>query len=107
MNDQKRDHFRVVFPPEDRPTLKVDGILLTVLDLSEFGSRIAKDSWAANIGDKIRGMVTFPDDSTYDIVGEVVRIEDESNEVAISFDIGIPLPKMMEQQRYLIQKYKN
>lgn len=105
--DNQRNHFRLVYPPSDRPKLRIGRIDHEVIDLSEGGLRFATtQGYKPKPGDMLKGEVVFRDRKTAPIQGRVVRFDAEENQCSLEFIQGIPLAKMMEEQRILLQKYK-
>ncbi len=104
-----RDFFRLEYPAADRPTIVVSGMTYEVLDLSEEGVKFAvPSSFKPNPALKIRGTITFKDGKSVDVVGTVLRILErkDKNQCVLTLTSGVPLPKMMEEQRYLLKKYR-
>ena len=103
---QRREHFRIEFPSSERPSIIVNGRSHSVIDLSEQGIKV---HWTNHdlplIGNPLYGVVVFTDGSKVDIQGKVIRASGAI--VIVNLTQGIPYPKMLAEQRRLIQKYKN
>lgn len=102
----QRDFFRLEYPQPDRPTIEIAGEKIPVLDVSEQGIKVSSSrrfSFKAKM--EIRGRITFLDKSGCDVAGTVLRVLEDGN-IVIQLTTGVPLGKMMEEQRHLIKKYK-
>lgn len=102
----QREHFRLEYPPMERPLVLIDGKAYEILNLSEGGIKFACGSDYKPANSKFRAMVKFRDGKTCNIAGVILRLEHEHGTCVVRLSHGIPLPKMMEEQRLLIQKMK-
>ena len=105
----QRDHFRLEYPAADRPTILVQGTLYAVLDLSEKGVKFAvPKQFKPPPNKKIKATITFKDGKKIEIAGSVLRILEgkDDNQCVMELSEGVPLPKMMEEQRILLKKYR-
>lgn len=108
MSDNMRSHFRIVYSIGVQPILECPQGKFNVLDISEGGVRFIMANektprFAEN--DRIEGKIVFPEKRGFvKISGRVLRIN--LREVAVTLEEGgtIPLAKIMEEQRALIQK---
>ena len=103
---QRRDHFRIVYPKEDRPRFTSGGLTFWVVDLAEQGMKFRSDGvvpW--HDGDALRGRIAFHDDGFVDVEGNVLR--HVAGNVVATFTRGVPLARIMEEQRWLIRKQKS
>ena len=102
---QQRKHFRVEYPKDDRPSFQTKKSQYTIVNLSEKGLLILSDSSGTPlaVGKTMRGDVVFSDAETVGVEGKVLRDIDGS--VAVVLTSGIPLTKIMTEQRYLINRY--
>ena len=104
-NEQQREHFRLVYPLDERPALTLGNKTFAVVDVSESGIRFAGGREKYTVGVAVKGDIVFPDNARCAIVGKVTRVVDGSDYI-IRLDTPIPLARMMSEQRRLIQKYK-
>ncbi len=103
--DNSRNYYRVEYPSGDRPSFECAGRSYEVIDVSEMGLRLAvsaDDPWVEN--ETVVGTVTFRDNATCKVSGSVLRKTDDG--IAIVLTEGVPLPRVLEEQRYLIKRYR-
>lgn len=108
--DQKRDDFRVTFPPTMTPKLVMEGKRYIVSDLSSTGIRVKiKPNEKYYEETYIYGEIQFSDRSFVNIEGTITRIESIKKYFVITFaeNFGVPHKKMMELHRKVIQRRKN
>lgn len=107
--EQKREHFRLVYPPSDRPKIVIGGEKYSILDLSEEGIKFGHPaSVCLGIGNVVRGEITFANGEKETVVGKILRIiESNPSHTVIQLTQGLPLKRMMDEQRALIKKYKS
>lgn len=104
----KREHFRVIYPLASRPIVKLVGsasLQTTVADLSEGGLRLATGEKKTDlkVGQNVQGSVQFPDGDSLPFSGTILRVTEY--DIVIKTKQGIPLPKVMSEQRRLIQQF--
>ena len=103
----QRTHFRLEYPQAERPRLKLPKEEFEIVDLSEKGLKFdCGPRFKPAAGTVIKGTVVFKDGKTCDIVGSVLRLIADKNHCVLTLSKGIPLAKMMEEQRLMIQKFK-
>ena len=106
MSSNQRQHFRIEYPIPDRPKVEIDGKLYPVLDLSEKGLKLlGGPRFKPKTTTKIHGKVYFHDKTMCHVIGVVLRVNDDES-VVLKLSDGVPLPKIMDEQRQLIRKYK-
>ena len=71
--EDRRRYFRVEYPSEDRPQLKVGDTMFDVLDISERGLRFTAPE-GAKFGEWVKGFITFHDQKTMEVEGKIVSI---------------------------------
>ncbi len=107
-DSQKRKHFRLEFPPAERPKLKVGKYELVVLDVSEGGCSAEVDQSVAtafaHVGIRVAGVFVFADGEKIDVAGEVLRVISPGR-LAIVFSKGPSFAKMMAEDRRIRSKY--
>ncbi len=102
---ERRDHFRIVYPKEDRPRFTAMGLHYAVMDVAEQGMKFRSEGvvpW--HDGDPIRGRLAFHDDGFVDVEGTVLRRV--AGTVVVVLTKGVPLTRIMDEQRWLIRKHK-
>ncbi len=106
--DQKRQHFRLEFPADERPALQLASMTLEVLDISEGGCSVHCDQASFNRlsrpGTRVRGVLKLVTGEKIDVEGEVLRTA-PNLKLALKFSKGVPLPVMMAEHRRILQKY--
>jgi len=109
MNDQQRDFFRLIYPPADRPNIKIEESRFPVGDLSEMGIKFFhQETIKFPVGVRMKGTIIFKDGSKCEVEGDILRVDVDSTPAftVVEFVKGIPMAKMLEEQRILIKKYK-
>lgn len=107
--DNKRAHFRIDYPPSERPSLFLyeHKTAYPVLDLSEKGVRFdCGDKLTLVAGIDLKATIQFKDGKAFAVSGKVVRFNQTTRQCAVRFSIGIPLQRMMEEHRSILKKYK-
>lgn len=101
----ERSFYRIQYPLPERPVLLAEGQSYPVLDCSEHGLRfIRKLAMPLEVGDIVRGVLTFRRGTQTVVEGEVVRIQ--GDQVALHLNITpIPLGIVLDEQRHLRSKY--
>ena len=101
---QRRKHFRLEYPPHERPTLRLAGVGYRVNDLSEEG--LSFDHGIRGIfttGETIRGAISFIDGVACLVRGKVVRVE--NSRVSVALSQGLPFARMLTEERRILHKY--
>ncbi|MFZ9888488.1 MAG: PilZ domain-containing protein [Myxococcota bacterium] len=102
---ESRQHYRVRYPPAERPNVEIGGKFYPVLDLSESGLRfVAGAEPGFAMGTVVEGALALPAPCVKrKLKGRVVRLDHENN-VAIRFDplFQMPFAMMITEQRRLI-----
>ena len=104
MQKDRRNFYRILYPDVSCPKLLLSGYTFNVIDISEEGLRfnnLSHDGFKNGLG--VSGSVTFPDGESFLIYGEVKRVNDK--EVSISLKRPIPLRKIVEEQRRMLEKF--
>lgn len=97
---QRRAYFRVVYPSDYRPVLFIKGCQYPVLDISEAGVRFLNRQHTPLPEDVFSACVQFQDGEQIQIVGKVIRVQE--NQVALMLLIrGIPYRKVIAEQIFL------
>jgi hypothetical protein len=104
--ENKRDHFRVVYPETERPRFWVGPKAFEVLDISEKGLSFAVDLQNPIVARQaLSGVVVFSSGVRVEVSGKVARIDHVRELCALKLEEGVPLMIMIEEQRMLRQKY--
>lgn len=103
----ERNHYRIQFPVNERPKFRAGrGQYFDVVNMSEQGLSIVGVTERLKVGAHINGRITLPDNQVVVVGGRIIRKTLE--EAIIHLDkVGVPLPVIMELQRYLLQKYNS
>jgi hypothetical protein len=101
MAANRRDFYRIPYPPDDRPRFVLGDSISEVLDCSERGLRFRSSSPdIPALGSYVIGRLRFQRGEELHLSGEVVRVENA--EVAISLvESGIPFGTILQEQFYL------
>lgn len=102
--ENRREHYRIIYPLTCRPKLRIVRKEYDVVDISESGVKFLHNRGAKlTPGSKIEAEITFDDGSSLDIHGEILRIND--NILILKLHRGIPFWKIVDEQRYVKNKY--
>lgn len=111
-NDQSEDrrrHYRLVYPLTARPSLRLaDGKSFVILDSSAGGVRIRVDKdWPGRRESDVAGSITLCNGATLSFRGQARIISDKV--VAIIFEPGAGLTPahMLDEQRWLKTRFPN
>jgi hypothetical protein len=98
----ERKHFRIVFPPSERPRLVApDGTRHVVMDCSETGFRYRPHgAELPEFGTSVEGVLHFRGGRRVAVVGTVVRHHEGDAGVELAGE-GIPFPALWAEQRRL------
>lgn len=108
MNDNKREHFRLTYPPDQMPKFKLDKKKHQVSDASEGGfSFICREVPSVIAGDLIEGVIDFGHRGKETVKGEVMRVDGKKVSVRFTSGGALSLQRMISEQRYLIQKMRS
>jgi len=100
----QRSHYRIQYPVVDRPTLDLKRAgQFSIMNVSERGISLVTSEPHLDVGYEIKGVVRFKSGNTAAIEGKVLRTND--TQVVLLLDVGVSLPTIMEEQRWLLQKY--
>lgn len=107
--EKSRNYFRLEYPKEARPVIKLGKYDYSVINLCERGVKLvfhpakARDHLA--IADTVTATITFHDANSTQVVGRVLRFDKDA--LVLELSEGIPLQRIMVEQRYLLGKYGN
>jgi hypothetical protein len=104
--ENRRDFYRIYYPPEARPRLLLDAsggvhAVCEVLECSERGLRFTTPTrWLLPVGTVVSGLLVFAGGAETRVAGSVTRVAPE--EVALLLNRqGIPLGMVLDEQRWL------
>jgi hypothetical protein len=98
--ENRRRHFRLEYPPGQRPVFNVRKYRFDVVDISQSGLRFVNDQ-EARFGKWLNGVIVFPDGESIEKEARVVW--NYKNVYGIEFLTRIPFKIMLEQQKKLIK----
>ena len=99
----RRDFYRLRYPARDRPVFKSKRLEVPVAELSEGGARLVVDDVTLSRGEFVSGDIRFADGAVFGITGTVVR--HETDEAILKLDLGIPLRRMLSEQKWVNRNY--
>jgi hypothetical protein len=96
----QRKYFRVKYPPNDRPILRVGTHSYEVLDISERGLKFASDQ-EAKFAEWVRGTLIFSDRESLVVEGRIIW----KKEAQIGLKLATPISyiRILKEQRSLIE----
>lgn len=104
--ENKRNHFRLEHPAADRLQLVIGRVAHEIVDLSANGVKFAMSKgFKPQLHERIKAQIALHDGNTYEVMGKVTRLDEDNNQCVLVLSRGVPLAKMLEEQRYLLQKY--
>ena len=80
---EKRSHYRVVYSPNRRPWIVINGYAFEVADISQKGLRFL-DHKDVVLGGKVEGKATFMDGDSIDIIGNIEWKKAEQTSLILS-----------------------
>ena len=102
--NNQRAYFRLSYPLRMRPTLILDRNQYKVSEVSECGLRFQiKSEDCFEIGNVIRGMITFSDGGQTGISGTIFRREKQ--EVVVAPLEGITFQRLVIEQRHIMSQF--
>lgn len=103
---ERRQFFRLVYPPELAPEVVILGVTFRILDISEKAIRFRKDfSTRLDTGMTVQGVLIFQDLSKYEFKGYVLRVV--NREAVVIFLKNLPYQKIMAEQLYIQRNSRN
>ncbi|MBL6612711.1 MAG: PilZ domain-containing protein [Reyranella sp.] len=101
--EDRRLQYRLSYPAEQRPKLSVGDDVMEVIDISEWGIRVAANGRDAIApGDQLSGTLTFRHGASREIVGVVLRIS--GKDVAAKLEQGVEFRIIFEEHNALQQE---
>lgn len=101
---ERRYSYRIRYPINARPFLTIEGEDYPVIDLCEKGVRFLKgNSREFPCGSIVRAILTLAHKARIELMGQILRVERE--EGVIFLLTPIPRGKLMEEERYLANRF--
>jgi hypothetical protein len=101
MPDSRRNHYRVIYPFAERPSIELGRISFEVVECSEHGLRYELgERRAPTVGSQVAGRLVFRSGETLDVVGDVLRLQGDFVALALQ-PPGISFALVIREQRYL------
>src|SRR5688572_18280517 len=100
----RRDHYRIQFPQEERPRILLDSqgavrLVCDVIECSESGLRFLSPTRSLRgAGTAVSGTVVFAGGAEVRVSGTVIRVQGEEVALRLGRE-GIPLGVVLEEQR--------
>lgn len=95
--DDRRQHFRLIYPGEFAPGIIINGRLFIVQDICERAIRFRRDaSRHYESGQRISATLLFNDGTKFEVNGWVGRVY--SNDVVVMLTKHIPYQKILAEQ---------
>ena len=104
---QRRAHFRIVFPVNDRPVFRAAGVVCTAEDVSETGLTLAAPPEVRaqmRPEARIQGTVHFKFAPETEISGVVLRLTETGAAIHLD-EQGIPWSHIQAEERALLARY--
>jgi len=103
---EKREHYRIKYRDDDRPTFVLGGAKYLVMDISEKGLRFDGGlHYKPEPGDAIIGKLVFKSGKSCAVDGKLLRYDSVKRACIVKLDKGISLALIMEEQRIILKKY--
>lgn len=102
-----REHFRVVYPMQERPVFHGPGLVCAVADVSESGMTLIAPAGvraALRARERITGTILFRHTEPVEIDGVILRIT--THGAVVQFDAQqVPWASIKAEERALLAKY--
>jgi hypothetical protein len=104
-----RSYFRLEYPKEARPLIAIGDGKFSVINLSEKGVKFSFDAkrstFVLDTGNAVDATIIFQDRGRTQVTGKILRID--SDAVVLELSEGVPLQRIMTEQRLLLNKFGN
>lgn len=100
---ERRAFYRLRYPAAERPVARTAGGPLVVAELSEGGARLVVADGEPAVAAAVVGYVVFGDRGADRIEGTVLR--HDAGEAVLRLSLGVPLRRMIAEQRRLLQLF--
>jgi len=103
---EKREHYRIKYRDDDRPTFVMGGAKYSVMDISEKGLRFDGGlKLKPEENDAISGKLMFKSGKSCAVEGKLLRYDSVKRACIVKLNKGISLALIMEEQRIILKKY--
>lgn len=100
----KRDLYRITYPINDRPILKLLGNEFEVTNISERGIKFnCKQCSEFKIGLEVHFTLTFHDNESFLLEGKILHTYKSA--IVIGLTRNIPFKRIILEQRYILTNY--
>ncbi len=100
---ERRQNFRLEYPPFARPMSVIQGKEFPVMDISDRGLKVKTAPGMAFVEEEAVAMTVQLVDESLDLVGRVARVQDVSASIVLS--VAIPLATLRAVERDLREKH--
>ena len=108
-DSNSRSAYRLRYPTAARPVVRINGLAYSVTELSEAGVRLlVDDDTSSGLKGALVGHLTFFDQETDVIEGEVARIDSNNPdqvEAILHLTKGVSLKRMISEQVRIRSEY--
>jgi len=102
--ENRREHYRIIYPVSCRPKLAINNIQYEVIDISEKGIRfLHEDMCTLQPGSETRIRITFHNGESLEIKCRVLRFDGTA--AVLSLLEGIPFEIIIGEQRYVKRSF--
>lgn len=110
MNEKpNRSYFRLEYPQGARPQIELGEGNYPVINLSEKGVKFSfntkRQGQPFNLEADVNATIVFQDHSRTTVIGRILRVD--SDAVVLELSEGVPLQRIMTEQRILLNKFGN
>lgn len=103
-NEKQREHFRLVYPENHRPSLIMDVDNYEVENVSEYGLKLKTiTDLDFMVDDEIMATISFPDGREFDLSGHVVRLEEGA--AGLHLETPLPMSVIRSETLYIMYHY--
>jgi hypothetical protein len=96
---ERRNSFRLTFPPDQSPRIKINGMNYAVIDMAENGIRFYNPLHQRMPEGPLAAQVEFQDGEQIKVTARVLRYEPLM--VTVFLNQGIPLQRMLAEQIHI------
>ncbi len=103
---QRRQYYRLKYPKEARPLIRIEDQFFRVSESSERGLRVRmSERGHLRRGSPFSGTIRLHNNQEVDIEGVVIRFSGGEVIVKLDKDKGLSFKDMVSEQRYIRQRY--
>jgi hypothetical protein len=101
--DERRQNYRITYPPDFQPRIVIKEHEFDILDLSETGLRFSIKSNVRLPGDLFRAQVKLHNGTAVEIMGRIIRVTGEDAAMFLVVK-KIPYQIILSEQAFLRQE---